>query len=57
MGVDKGCEDLAADSSGALRLSAGSHLGETPFLEGFLQVGMVVRGGFLPNSHGRYLGS
>ena len=51
VGVDKGCEDLAAPCGGALRPGAGSHPGETPFLEGFLQVGMVVRGGFLPNSH------
>ena len=35
LGVDKGCEDLAADCGGALRPGAGSHLGETPFLEGF----------------------
>ena len=51
--MDKGCEDLAADSAGALRPGAASHLGETPFLEGFLQVGMGIRGGFLPNSHGQ----
>ena len=51
--MDKGCEDLAADCGGALRPVAGSHLGETPSLEGFLQVGMVIRGIYLPNSHGR----
>ena len=45
LGVDKGCEDLAADCAGALRPGAASHLGETPFLEGFLQVGMGIRGG------------
>ena len=44
VGVDKGCEDLAADCAGALRPGAASHLGETPFLEGFLQVGMLIRG-------------
>ena len=47
VGVDKGCEDLAADCAGALRPGAASHLGETPFLEGFLQVGMGIRGGVL----------
>ena len=46
--MDKGCEDLAADCAGALRPGAASHLGDTPFLEGFLQVGMLIRGG-----HGR----
>ena len=44
VGVDKGCEDLAADCAGALRPGAASHLAETPFLEGFLQVGMGIRG-------------
>ena len=53
LGVDKGCEDLAADGAGALRPGAASHLGETPFLEGFLHVEMGIRSGFLPNSHGR----
>ena len=53
LGVDKGCEDLAADGAGAPRPGAGSHLGETPFLEGSLQGGMWIRGGYLPNSHGR----
>ena len=38
------CEDLAADCAGALRPGAASNLGETPFLEGFLQVGMLIRG-------------
>ena len=51
--MDKGGEDLAAHCAGALRPGAASHLGETPFLEGFLQVEMEIRGGFLPNSHGR----
>ena len=38
---------IAPDCAGALRPGAASHLGETPFLEGFLQAGMLIRGGFL----------
>ena len=52
LGVDKGCEDPTAHCGGALRPGAGPHLGEIPFLEGFSQVGMVIRVGFLPNGHG-----
>ena len=39
----KGLErSTAAHCAGALRPGAASHLGETPFLEGFLQVGMLI---------------